>query len=75
MDANIVTVQAPNGTLIFQSDYNRSTTHPEYLPFSAYAPAGVVTTVRILIFVRDNTIYDLAIALLQDDLLKESSEA
>ena len=48
MDANIVTVQAPNGTLIFQSDYNRSTTHPEYLPFSAYAPAGVVTTVRDL---------------------------
>ena len=45
MDANIVTVQAPNGTLIFQTEYNRSTIHPEYLPFSAYAPAGVVQTV------------------------------
>ena len=45
MDANIVTVQAPNGTLIFQTEYNRSTIHPEYLPFSAYAPAGIVQTV------------------------------
>lgn len=49
MDANIVTVQAPNGTLIFQTDYNRSTIHPENLPFSAYAPAGKVKT--------DNVVY------------------
>lgn len=48
MDANIVTVQAANGTLIFRSEYNTSSSHPEYLPFSAYSPSGNVTTTKVV---------------------------
>ncbi|WAR15324.1 hypothetical protein MAR_005429 [Mya arenaria] len=45
IDANVVTMHAANGTLVFRSQYNRSSEHPEYLPFSAYSPSGIVKTV------------------------------
>ena len=45
MDANTVTVHRPDGYMVFQSQYNMSSSHPEYLPFNAYAPAGKVSTV------------------------------
>lgn len=48
MDANIVTVQAANGSLIFRSEYNTSSAHPEYLPFSPYSPSGEVTTTKVV---------------------------
>ncbi|KAH3821033.1 N-acetylated-alpha-linked acidic dipeptidase 2-like isoform X2 [Dreissena polymorpha] len=48
IDANIVTIQASNGSLIFQSQFNRSSEHPEYLPFSAYSPTKNVTTKNIV---------------------------
>ncbi|XP_045162989.2 putative N-acetylated-alpha-linked acidic dipeptidase isoform X2 [Mercenaria mercenaria] len=48
MNANLVTVQTANGTLIFHSQYNTSSSHPEYLPFSAYSPSGKVTTTKVV---------------------------
>ncbi|KAL4221698.1 N-acetylated-alpha-linked acidic dipeptidase 2 [Mactra antiquata] len=48
MDANLVTVQAENGSLIFRSQYNTSSSHPEYLPFSAYSPSGKISTTKVI---------------------------
>ncbi|XP_060589328.1 putative N-acetylated-alpha-linked acidic dipeptidase [Ruditapes philippinarum] len=48
MNANLVTVQTANGSLIFHSQYNTSSSHPEYLPFSAYSPSGKVTTNNVV---------------------------
>ncbi|XP_052760356.1 N-acetylated-alpha-linked acidic dipeptidase 2-like isoform X1 [Mya arenaria] len=48
IDANVVTMHAANGTLVFRSQYNRSSEHPEYLPFSAYSPSGIVKTKRVI---------------------------
>lgn len=48
MNANFVTVQTANGSLIFHSQYNTSSAHPENLPFSAYSPSGIISTTKVV---------------------------
>jgi hypothetical protein len=32
----------PNTIVVFQAHYNRSREHPDYIPFNAYSPSGLV---------------------------------
>lgn len=32
----------PNDSVVFQAHYNVSTEHPDYIPFNAYSPSGIV---------------------------------
>ena len=32
----------PNTSVVFQAHYNRSREHPDYIPFNAYSPSGLV---------------------------------
>lgn len=35
----------PNTSVVFQAHYNRSREHPDYIPFNAYSPSGLVKVI------------------------------